>query len=622
MDTLLKKIIFLLGRNKIKRLLFLLLLLTISVVMETASLLMIFPLMKLVTQPILVESQGAIGLIYKLFNFSSYNSFLIALSITLILLLTLINGYRIWVNDKRIKFLSKEQELLSSYMISCYLSQPYPYWLNKNKGELIKYINSDIDIVFNKIITKAIAFCTDLLLVFLILIILFTINPLMTFGILLVGSLLGFIYLFFQIKNQKLFEAQRIQKAKMVDSLKQIAQAGPEIKVAGQESYFLQDFVVNMERYLGKSNIYKLFLQIPTVFNQTLRIYGILVLLLFSLVSDYDFSSMLPLLIVYGIGLLRIIPAFNRLLKSYFEIKMFKPSLDTIHKELNFLERAKSGRNQRTRRQLSIPIDSDQEQDKAHFNGNFKMITISDVHHSNKRPKPVTIKAALMNIPAGSTVAITGSPGSESTMVGEIIAGLIQPDGGRVLVDNIDIKYISNGWRNNVGYVSKSIAVFNDTIRRNVAFGIKDSVINDVRVWRVLEMAGLASFIRGLPNKLSTTIGPKADSFSDTEVDPSGEETDEIPFKNEQVGTLELTATQIRQLGLARALYSNPGVVILDETTAGFDGDTEKAVLESVWDKTVILITRKPRTMEYCDYIYEVVDGETVLKGSQRAHQI
>jgi ATP-binding cassette, subfamily B, bacterial PglK len=616
METL-SKIIFLLGRNKFKRLLFLLFLLTISVVLETASLLMIFPLMQIVSHPDYVESQEAIGFFYNLFNFSSYTSFLIAVCITLSVLLTLINIYRIWINNKRIQFLSEEQMLLSSHMICAYFSQPYTYWVNKNKGDLIKNINSDIDIVFNKILVRAIAFCLDLLLVFLILIILFIINPLMTFSIVVVGCLFGLIYLSFQIKNRKLFDAQRFHRTEMVNSLKQIAQAGAEINSAGKESYFFGVFAESMKRYLENSNSYKFFLQIPSVFNQSIRPYGILALLLFTLISDYDFRSLLPLLIVFGIGLMRIIPSFNRLLKSYFEIKLFKPSLAVIYNELTHLEKAKSGRNHRARRRLPN-YRSVEEKDRAHFTEDFHLITVRDVYHTYKGAKPVTLKTELLSIPSGSTVAITGAPGSGKTIIGEIIAGLIQPDGGRVLVDNIDIKYMINGWRNRVGYVSKSVTLLPDTIRKNVAFGISDRQINDIRVWRVLEMAGLKSFVKGLPNNLGTHIARKADPLVSAETDPSGDDT-EILFKNEQAPALELTSIQIRQLGIARALYHNPAVVILDETTAGFDDETEEAILESMCNKTVILITRKPRTMKYCDYIYEVIDGETMTKGSRHS---
>ena len=165
--------------------------------------------------------------------------------------------------------------------------------------------------------------------------------------------------------------------------------------------------------------------------------------------------------------------------------------------------------------------------------------------------------------------------------------GLLELKGGEVLVDGTNVRSNYRGWLKNVGYIPQMIFMLDDTIRKNVAFGIPEEEIDEGRLWEVLEEAQLDEFIRTLPEGLDTGIGERG---------------------------IRLSGGQRQRIGIARALYHNPEVMILDEATSALDNDTEKAVMDSInrlqGKKTLIIIAHRLQTIEKCDLVYRVENGK------------
>jgi len=186
-------------------------------------------------------------------------------------------------------------------------------------------------------------------------------------------------------------------------------------------------------------------------------------------------------------------------------------------------------------------------------------------------------------------VGIKGVSGAGKSTLVDIILGLLMPQKGEIFVDGKNIRENYNGWLKKVGYIPQNIFLLDDTIRANVAFGMKE--IDEHKVWCALEEAKLAEFIRTLPDGLDTKIGERG---------------------------VRLSGGQRQRIGIARALYNSPDLLVFDEATSALDSETESAVMESInsfsGKKTIIIIAHRLNTIEGCDLIYNVEGGEVVLE--------
>jgi ABC-type multidrug transport system fused ATPase/permease subunit len=200
-----------------------------------------------------------------------------------------------------------------------------------------------------------------------------------------------------------------------------------------------------------------------------------------------------------------------------------------------------------------------------------------------------TLEDISFTIPKGSSVGIIGPTGSGKTTLIDVILGLLQPNQGSVLVDGMTIHGREHAWQRQVGYVPQDVYLSDDSIRRNVAFGLSDEEIEDEAVWRALEAAQAREFVERLPHQFNSVVGERG---------------------------VRLSGGERQRIGIARALYHNPIVLVLDEATSALDYDTERAVMDAVDNlrstHTILVIAHRRSTIERCDY-------RLVLKGGQIA---
>ena len=198
---------------------------------------------------------------------------------------------------------------------------------------------------------------------------------------------------------------------------------------------------------------------------------------------------------------------------------------------------------------------------------------------------------ANLEIPVGKSVGIVGTSGSGKSTVVDILLGLLKTHQGTICADGINIKDNYRSWLRNVGYIPQMIFMLDDTIRKNVAFGISEEEMQEDRIWEVLKEAQLDEFIKSLPEGLDTGIGERG---------------------------IRLSGGQRQRIGIARALYNNPEILILDEATSALDNDTEAAIMESInrlhGKKTLIIIAHRLQTIENCDIVYRIADGQANIE--------
>ena len=191
-----------------------------------------------------------------------------------------------------------------------------------------------------------------------------------------------------------------------------------------------------------------------------------------------------------------------------------------------------------------------------------------------------------MTIKKGTSIGIVGASGAGKTTIVDIILGLLHPQEGGVYIDGKDIQDDINGYLGNIGYIPQSIFMLDGTIRDNVAFGVDEQKIDDERVVTALEEAALYDHVKSLPDWLDTEIGERG---------------------------IRLSGGQRQRLGIARALYTDPDILVFDEATSALDNDTETAIMDSINHlhgiKTMIIIAHRLTTIKDCDIVYRVENG-------------
>ena len=204
-----------------------------------------------------------------------------------------------------------------------------------------------------------------------------------------------------------------------------------------------------------------------------------------------------------------------------------------------------------------------------------------------------------LKIKPKSSIGIIGTSGAGKSTFVDVLLGLLKPEKGQILLDDIEISLLGNKWNQNVGYVPQSIFLVDEDIRANIAFGIEREDIDDGKVWRALEMAQLSEFIKSQPHGLDTIVGERGVKFS---------------------------GGQRQRVAIARALYTNPEILVLDEATAALDNETENALMEAIDDlqghKTLIVVAHRLTTIRNCDYIYEVKNGKLFARTKEEVFGI
>jgi ABC-type multidrug transport system fused ATPase/permease subunit len=212
-----------------------------------------------------------------------------------------------------------------------------------------------------------------------------------------------------------------------------------------------------------------------------------------------------------------------------------------------------------------------------------RALTVERLSFRYREDAPWIFKDFSLRINAFSSVAFTGKTGCGKTTLADLVMGFLDPVEGHIRVDGRDIRENLASWRARIGYVPQSIYMLNDSIRRNVAFGIEDEAIDDAGVWRALELAQIADFVKGIPERLDTEIGERG---------------------------VRLSGGQRQRIGIARALYRNPDMLILDEATSALDSETEQAFVEAIGalqgKLTMIVIAHRLSTVEKCDVILKL----------------
>ena len=564
-----KKIFFLLSEKERKNLLILTLLLFFGMILEVFGLGILIPLISLLLDPESLSNNSFLIILRPLFSeFSDQNFYIIFILLIISLLITKI-FFLLFLTFKQNIFLSNLTASLSKNLFQSYLSQPYNFHLERNAAELIKNIQIEIGVFSSYLLSLVTILIEGGILISVILTLIY-IEPI---GAISIGLFFGlFSSIFFQFTKRKLLiwgnlrQEIDIQLSKI--SLEGIGSV-KDLLILGRTDFFINAFSSNSQKKARITANNGTVSQMPRYFLELITILGLMGFIVIMLYRDENKISLISTLGVFVAATFRMIPSLTRILASFQNFKFNHPSVEIIYNEIKSAKK----------------INSSPKFDTNFFDFKSK-IELKNIFFNYSEDKLI-LKNINLTIHKGDSIGIIGESGSGKSTLIDMILGLHIPSKGEFKIDGIDSLKVLSKWRKSIGYVSQSIYLTDDSIKNNIALGIPDKEINYKKINDVIDQVQLRTFINLTKDGINSKVGERG---------------------------MQLSGGQLQRIGIARALYNDPKVLVLDEATSSLDQQTETEVLESINNfkdqKTVIMIAHRLSTLRNCDYIYKIEDGK------------
>ena len=552
--------------------------------LETLGVGLILPLVSAITTPDIIETNKYAKMVCEILDLHAARTFIIVVIAALIFVYLFKNLYLFFEYYVQYRFICNNRFAVQRRLMDVYLNRPYEYFLNAESGEIVRVITDDTRSTF-MLLSTVLSFFTEGVVSFALIITIIAADPFMAF--LLATVLGGMMFLIGKLIKPVLRRAgvkYQQNSAKTNKWLLQAISGIKEVKVAEKEEYFLEQFSKYGKRAIDSEKKNSVLGTVPRLAIEAFGISAMLAVIAILMWKGREVDTMLPQLSAFAMAAVRLMPSVNRMSTALNSMSYQEPALDKMLEHLSVAQRWEQESETATNDMVSAEavLDDRSAGDMALED----RVELSDITYSYPNAEHPVLEHANMVIPVGKSVGIVGASGSGKTTAIDVLLGLLPPQAGQVLVDGVDIREDYDGWLAHLGYIPQMIFMLDDTIRANVAFGIPAKEVDDEQVWKALEEAQLKEFVQSLPDGLDTTIGERG---------------------------VRLSGGQRQRIGIARALYTDPQLLIFDEATSALDNETEAAIMESInalhGRKTLVIIAHRLTTIEECDIVYRVENG-------------
>ena len=585
MTEIIKKLFSILSKRQKRSVAGLGVMILIGAVLETAGVSMIVPLAQAILDADQLKENEYVILVCNTLGLDHMNQFVILLLLSVVAVFVIKNGYLLFMNYVQAKFVNKNQFSTVSYMMDEYLNRPYEFYLNADIPTVFRTLDSDVPKVFI-VLMDFIQLMTEVVVSIFLCIVVLIVDPVMTImiGAILLGMTILIVGLLKPRLNKLGQENQEIQ-ARMGKWRNQSIFGIKEVKVLHKENYFVENYSVYAKNGADLNSKYTVFNNMPRLLIETICIGGLLGYMAVCLMMGQDLASMAPKISAFAVAAVRLMPSVNRINTHITNIAFFGPSVHFVHDNIDFRDYKEERKVSSRRIEDKPPIEVKDT------------IELQKITYSYPNTDKLILNQADMVIPVGKSVGIIGPSGAGKTTAVDILMGLLDVQEGKIVCGKRNVMENYGSWLSHIGYIAQNIYLTDDPIRDNVAFGVSPKDIDDKRVWEVLEEAQLKEFVESLPEGLNTSVGERG---------------------------VRISGGQRQRLGIARALYHNPEILVFDEATSALDTDTETAIMEAIdkfhGRKTLIIIAHRLRTIENCDIIFKVENGKierTTLEGKR-----
>ncbi len=575
-----RKLGFLLSRQDRRGLLGLCVCVIVMGLLEVTGVFAILPFMQLVADPELVESQPSLKWVYDTLGFDSTRSMLIWMGVGMLLLFTATNVFAVVTNWLIHRSVWSMAHRLSTKMLRQYMQLPYSFYLRTNTSNLIKKAIADISNLVSGVLLAAAQLVASGVKVILILLLLMFVHPTLALvAVAIYGGLYLFLHLLRHSYLTKLGERRQSAMRARFRTFTEALSGAKTIRVEGAASAFVKRFDDASREFSEIHPQYQLYNLIPRYAIELIAMGSIVGIVIFMLTANIELMDAIPILSLFAVASYKLLPALNQAFVSAAQVSHYLPVIDELYQDLKLHQDMEC-------------IDDAEDPAPLAFQHEIILHNVGFEYESADSP---VLEDISLTIPRGGRIGIVGSTGAGKSTLIDILVGLLFPQKGSLHVDTtlITPKNVS-AWRRLIAYVPQDVFLFDDSIRNNIAFGVAEDQIDETRLIESARMAHIHDFIQhDLPEQYETLVGERG---------------------------VRLSGGEKQRIGLARAFYRQPRIILLDEATSALDAITQERVVSSIekisQELTVIVVAHRFSSIKFCDEIYFLDAGRIVDVGS------
>jgi ABC-type multidrug transport system fused ATPase/permease subunit len=460
-------------------------------------------------------------------------------------------------------------------LFETYLRQPYEFHLQYSSSVLVRNVQEYSSAVAANGVAPLLTILTDVVTGIALLGVLLLVQPLSTAIILVAFGLSGYlIVLLSRVRTRRWGTERMNHKAVLMAMLLGGFGGIKEIQLFGRDREVVETHRTSLYQAARSFYMFSVLQSVPRAAFEVLAVAGVALLVLISTLGNQDLQEATLIIALFGVVAFRMLPSVNRVIQAAQQFSFGRSALEGAFESLSLSQQrsAASGKSHREQ---------------------FEKLEIRGLCYRYLGSDQLVTDIESLTIAAGESVGIVGESGSGKSTLVDLLIGILTPQEGVILVNGRDIATDRRYWQDRIGYVPQHVYLMDTTIRRNVAFGLPEKAIDNEEVVAALEAANLYSFVQTLPNGLDTVVGERG---------------------------VRLSGGQRQRLGIARALYGKPEVIVLDEATSALDERTEREIVDSLREisqnHTLIVVAHRTSTLAYCSRILRIEHGRIVQDGT------
>ena len=462
---------------------------------------------------------------------------------------------------------------VTSQLFRSYLTRPYTFHLQRNSSDLLNSMQQEAAMTIG-LVGSFVALVQEILLASTVMWLMVYTEPIAgisTVLILILGSLL-YLKVTKPLITQFGQQRQKIQ-APLTRYMLQGFGGVKDIKVLGRSKDFLNQYE-SQNLIVQNANLrYGILKSIAPMWTELLAMSGLTVVVWVMVWQDRPPDRIIPLLGLFVVATWRFVPSVNSLINLTNSIRYSQPAVESVFREFEY-----------------INSQRDIVKTQIVFNDKVEMRNLTFNYLNTDAP---SLRDVNIVVRKGETVGFIGPSGAGKSTLVDVILGLLPQTSGELLIDGVEMQEHNLEWQSTIGYVSQAIYLTDDTVRRNVAFGIAEKDVDEVALEHALKSAQLWDFVDGLPDKTHTIVGERG---------------------------VRVSGGQRQRIGIARALYHEPQVLVLDEATSSLDIETETEVMNAIRAlqgfKTILIVAHRLSTVQHCDRLYRIEDAQIIAEGT------
>jgi len=559
-----KRLYALLNASQRRRLAMIGLLTALAAPLEMAGLGLTLPLLQLALTP---EKIAQLPVLSR-FAGVPRDHLLLGFAVGLFLFYIVKNALLLLIVLRQKRYAKRVEAELRVALLESYLACDYAEHLRRNSAEMLRTIMRSASAVVSGMLMPALELGLESVIAVSALTVLFTVEPVATLtASVFLGAGFGTCYVLLRRRLTEWGYVSEGMTTRMYLWINQSLGAIRETLVLGRGRFFVDAFAHaahTLARHQARADATQ---QFPRLVGEVIVLGAVLAVITIALWRSDSATDAMPLVGLFVVAAFRILPSLNRVTAAAAQFRQNAPALDNV--AADFRPRPP---------QPAAPVRS------MAFD---KQLALAAVDYRYPATPIPALDGITLTLRKGETVALIGPSGAGKSTLADIVLGLLEPTAGTMLVDGIDVRTNLAGWQRHLGFVPQSIFLSDDTLRRNIAFGLPDSQIDEARVRAATAMAQLDDLLEALPKGLDTLVGERG---------------------------ARLSGGQRQRVGIARALYNDPDLLVLDEATSALDSETENritALMNSFRGrKTLIVIAHRLSTVRHCDRLIFLAGGQ------------